>query len=115
MIIATMLVFGGMALIDLLALPFRSAVGHAIFRLAVVDGEGAPAGASRLLVRWAIIWLPLLLPMAVVAVLLKSAVGVALILASVSLLLWIAVALYAVGHPHRGLHDGLAGTWVVRR
>jgi uncharacterized RDD family membrane protein YckC len=114
-VIATMVVLGAIALIQLLALPFRSTAGHAIFRLAVVNAEGAPAAASRLLVRWAIVWLPLVVPMVVVALLLKSAVGIALILTLVLLVPWIGVAIYAVVHPHRGLQDRLAGTWVVRR
>ena len=39
----------------------------------------------------------------------------AFICALVLLLLWISAAVYAVIHPNRGLHDRLAGTWVVRR
>jgi uncharacterized RDD family membrane protein YckC len=35
--------------------------------------------------------------------------------ALVLLLLWIGAAVYAAVHPNRGLHDRLAGTWVVRR
>jgi hypothetical protein len=31
------------------------------------------------------------------------------------LLLWMGAAVYAVFHPNRGLHDRLAGHWVVRR
>jgi uncharacterized RDD family membrane protein YckC len=31
------------------------------------------------------------------------------------LYVWIGAAVYAVVHPNRGLHDRLAGTWVVRR
>jgi uncharacterized RDD family membrane protein YckC len=30
-------------------------------------------------------------------------------------LLWIGAAVYAVIVPNRGLHDRLAGTWVVRQ
>ena len=29
--------------------------------------------------------------------------------------LWVCAAVYAVVHPNRGLHDWLAGAWVVRR
>jgi hypothetical protein len=69
-----------------------------------------------LLRRWAIVWLPLLVPMSLVALLLmRRAEGIASICAAVLLLLWIAAAVYAVVHPNRGLHDRLAGTWVVRR
>jgi hypothetical protein len=39
----------------------------------------------------------------------------AFILSVVLLVLWISAAVYAVIVPNRGLHDRLAGTWVVRR
>jgi hypothetical protein len=73
------------------------------------------AALSQLLVRWAIVWLPLFLPMSLVALLIHRAEGIALISAFALLLLWVSAAVYAVAHPHRGLHDRLAGTWVVRR
>jgi len=106
---------GAIALIDLLALPFRSTVSHSIFRLAVINGGGGPATVSHLLARWGIIWLPLILPISFVALLINRAEGLAFLSALVLLLLWGSAAVYAVVHPHRGLHDRLAGTWVVRR
>jgi uncharacterized RDD family membrane protein YckC len=109
------LVLGAIALIQLLELPFRSTASHSIFRLAVVNAKGEPAAISHLLVRWAIVWLPLFLPMSFVALLINRAEGIAFISALVLLLLWVSAAVYAVVHPHRGLHDRLAGTWVVRR
>jgi hypothetical protein len=114
-IIVSALVLGAVALAQLLELPFRGTVSHAIFRLAVVNARGEPAAVSRLLFRWAIIWLPLLLPASLVVLLIDRAEGVAFITASVLLLLWGSAAVYAVVHPHRGLQDRLAGTWVVRR
>jgi uncharacterized RDD family membrane protein YckC len=114
-VIVSALVVLGAALIQLLELPFRSTAGHSIFRLAVVNANGEPAAISHLLVRWAIVWLPLLLPMSFVALLIHRAEGIAFISALVLLLLWISAAVYAVVHPHRGLQDRLAGTWVVRR
>jgi hypothetical protein len=110
-----MLVLTAGALIQISEVPFRTTFGHAIFRLAVVNAEGKPAAISRLLVRWAIVWLPLFVPMVFVAQLLKTAKGIAFISALVLLLLWISAAVYAVIHPNRGLHDRFAGTWVVRR
>jgi uncharacterized RDD family membrane protein YckC len=84
--------------------------------LAVVNAKGEPADMSDLLVRWAIVWLPLFVPMSFVALLIKRAeLTAAFISALVLLLLWISAAVYAVIHPNRGLHDRLAGTWVVRR
>jgi len=115
-LISIMVVLGASALIQLLELPFRSTAGYSIFRLAVVNAKGERAGISNLFVRWAIIWLPLLLPMLIVALLIKRAeTTAAIISALVWLLLWIGAAVYAVIHPNRGLHDRLAGTWVVRR
>ena len=114
--ISTMGVLGASALIQLLELPFRTSCGHALFRLAVVNAKGEPADRSQLLVRWAIVWLPLLLPMSLVALLsTRINLTVAFISALVVLLLWIGTAAYAVIFPNRGLHDRLAGTWVVRR
>jgi uncharacterized RDD family membrane protein YckC len=114
-VIVTALVVLGAALIQLLSIPFRTTAGHSIFRLAVVNAKGEPAPISRLLVRWAIAWLPLLIPLSFVALLINRAVGIALVSALGLLLLWAGAAVYAVAHPHRGLHDRLAGTWVVRR
>jgi uncharacterized RDD family membrane protein YckC len=106
----------GAAIIQILELPFRSTIGHSIFRLAVVNAKGEPASRSHLLARLAIIWLPLLLPMSVAAWMWnRGAQDAAVILALILLLLWVGAAIYAVVHPHRGLHDRLARTWVVRR
>jgi hypothetical protein len=114
--ITTMLVLGGSALIQILELPFRTTFGHSIFRLAVVSAKGERAGISSLLVRWAIVWLPLFLPMSLVTLMMNRAeLAAAIIVALVVLLLWISAAVYAVIHPNRGLQDRLAGTWVVRR
>jgi uncharacterized RDD family membrane protein YckC len=113
--ITTMLVLGGSALIQLLELPFGTTFGHSIFRLAVVNAKGERAGISNLFVRWTIVWLPLLLPMSLVALLFNRAEPAsAAVFALVLILLWISGAVYAVIHPNRGLHDRLSGTWVVR-
>jgi len=112
---AAVLVLTASALIQLLELPFRTTGGHAIFRLAMVNAKGKPARVSQLLVRWAIVWLPLFLPMVFVARLSTTTDAIALVPALVLLLLWIGAAVCAVVHPNRGLHDRLAGTWIVRR
>jgi uncharacterized RDD family membrane protein YckC len=84
--------------------------------LAVVNAKGKPAAISQMLVRWAIVWLPLFLPMVFVVRLFKRAdLTAAYFSALVMLLLWISAAGCAVIFPNRGLHDRLAGTWVVRR
>jgi uncharacterized RDD family membrane protein YckC len=112
---SALVVLGAIALAQLLALPFRSTASHVTFRLAVVNARGEPATWFQLLVRWAIVWLPLLVPMSLLAWLTHGAEGIAFLPALVLLLLWVGAAIYAVVHPHRGWHDRLAGTWVVRR
>jgi hypothetical protein len=104
-----------MALFELLGVPFRSTVSQSIFRLAVVNGRGEPAAVPHLLARWGIVWLPLILPMLLVAWLSQRAEGVATLAALVLLFLWGAAVISAVVDPNRGWHDRLAGTWVVRR
>ena len=69
----TMVVLGARALIQLLELPFRTTCSHSIFGLAVVNAKGERAGISNRFVRWAIVWLPLFLPILFVAQLWKTA------------------------------------------
>jgi len=112
----TILVLVASALMELLSLPFRMTPGHSIFRLAVVNASGEPAGMSELLVRWTVVWLPLLVPIALLALWVRgSEPAVAFVLALVLLLLWISAAVFAVIRRDRGLQDRLSGTWVVRR
>jgi len=114
--VSALAVLGVIALIQLLELPFRSTAGHTIFRLAVVNAQGRRAGRATLLRRWAIVWLPLFVPMLFAALLIQAGrPAPALIGALAVLVLWLSGAVYAVIHPSRGLHDRLAGTWVVRR
>jgi len=116
-IISPMLVLGAIALIQLLVLPFfRTTASHATFRLAVINAKGQRADRGTLLRRWAIVWLPLFVPMSFVVMLIRRAEpAVAFILAVVLLVLWLGAAVYAVIVPNRGLHDRLAGTWIVRQ
>jgi len=110
-------VLGVIALIQLMELPlFRTTASHAIFRLAVINAKGELADKLTLLRRWAIVWFPLFVPMSFAALLSeKAGPTAAFIYALVLLGLWIGAATHAVIHPNRGLHDRLAGTWVVRR
>jgi hypothetical protein len=81
----------------------------------VINAKGETANRVTLLRRWAIVWLPLFVPMSFAAFLITKAEGIAFICILVLLGIWISAAVYAVIHPHRGLHDRLAGTWVVRQ
>ncbi|MHC4325025.1 MAG: RDD family protein, partial [Planctomycetota bacterium] len=114
-IISPLVVLGAIALIQILGLTFRSTASHSIFRLAVINDKGRRADRLTLLRRWAIVWLPLFVPMSFVALLIKRAEVLAFIWALVLFLIWIGAAVYAVIVPNRGLHDRLAGTWVVRQ
>jgi uncharacterized RDD family membrane protein YckC len=116
-VISAMVVLGIIALIQLLELSlFRTIASQAIFRLAVVDAKGQLADRKTLLRRWVIIWLPLYVTMLFVIPLIKMAeLNAAFIIAVAMLLLWIGAAVYAVIVPNRGLHDRLAGTWIVRQ
>jgi hypothetical protein len=114
-LVTALAVLGAVALVQLVEFPFRSTASHSIFRLAVINSKGEQAAASHLLARWAIVWVPLAVPMSFVLILIQEAQGIAFTSALGLLLLWIAGAIYTVVHPHRGLHDRLAGTWVVRR
>jgi len=81
-----------------------------------INAKGQRAHRVTLLRRWAIVWLGLFFPMLFVALLIKrTELTAALVCAVVLLVLWISAAVYAVIVPNRGLHDRLAGTWVVRR
>ncbi len=64
-------------------------------------------------IRWAIIWLPLLLPAALVALWLDRVEGIAEVFFLLLLLLWVGAAAYVVVNPRRGFHNRLARTWVV--
>ena len=116
-IVSAMLVLGAIALIQLIELPFfRTIASHNIFRLAVINAKSQRASRSLLFIRWAIVWLPLFVPMVFVALLIKRAELTAAFVCALAILIpWISAAVYAVVHPNRGLHDRLTGTWVVRQ
>jgi uncharacterized RDD family membrane protein YckC len=118
LLVGTLLaILAGAAVIQLLELPFRTTFSQAIFRLAIVDSRGRLAGLATLLRRWAIIWLPLFVPMALMLTLVQPVHPIANGVMMVLLLgLWVGLAVQtALKNPHRGWADRLAGTWVVRR
>lgn len=112
----TILVVLGRGLFQLVALLLsRTTCSHAIFGLVVINEKGDRASRLTVLRRWAIVWLPPMIPMTVLALLMDRAEAIALFAVLVLLLTWIGAAIYAVVRPNRGIHDRLAGTWVVRR
>ncbi|MCB9856103.1 MAG: protein kinase [Phycisphaerales bacterium] len=115
LIVSTLIVLGAIALLQLLSLPFRCTASQSIFRLAVLGADGRPATFPRLLLRWTIGWGPLLVPAILVALLIHRSDEFAFGSSAVLLALWLAAAASSIVHPHRGIQDRLAGTWVVRR
>lgn len=106
----------GIALIQLIEVPFRTTVSQNIFRLAVIDTSGQPARRSRLLLRWTFAWLPLIPFLIMVIVWIGNGRMTAALILSVALVLvWVGGAIYAALNPCRGLPDRFVGTWVVRR
>ncbi|MFZ0428558.1 MAG: protein kinase [Acidobacteriota bacterium] len=109
-------VLAGIALIQLIEVPFRTTVSQNIFRLAVIDRTGHLARRSKLLLRWAFAWLPLVPFLILVTMWIgNETMTPALILSVALVLVWIGGAIYATLRPCRGLPDRFAGTWVVRR
>ena len=106
----------GVALVQLIEVPFRKTVSQNTFRLAVIDENGHPARRSKLLLRWAFTWLPLVPFLILVVVWVGNGqMTEAMILSFASVLVWVGGAIYAALHPCRGLPDRFAGTRVVRR
>jgi len=114
-VVATVLVLLAVGLGDLIGVAFRGAVGQSVFRLAVLDAGGAPAGRLRLLARWAIAWIPVGAIGLLVVLAVRSEITGGFELASVLVVAWLGGVGHAASSPHRGLHDRIAGTWVVRR
>ncbi|MEM6793028.1 MAG: hypothetical protein AAF725_03550, partial [Acidobacteriota bacterium] len=107
-----LIILAGCALGQLGALPFATTNGHALFRLAAVDAAGRQASRRRLLARWSASWVPLF--GALLAVALWQG-DLASTLARVPVVLWLLGAGLAALSPHRGWHDRIAGTYVVRQ
>ncbi|MEM9594492.1 MAG: protein kinase [Acidobacteriota bacterium] len=97
---------------QLVLVPFRITVGHRLFRLSVIDATGRSASRRRRLVRWGFAWLPLIVAFASTV---WAEQGLASIWPRLWLGLWLGLVFQTALDPQRGLHDRLAGTWVVRR
>lgn len=94
--------------------------------LELVTTAGRPASRGRVFVRTAVTWSPLLFP-ALVALWGKATTeatvsaasaltgGGVLTIATVSIVLLLAGAVFAINSPARGIQDRFAGTWIVPR
>ena len=108
-------ILGTGAIIQFLALPLRWIWSHDVFGLVVIDARGKRASMTKRFVRWMIVWFPLFIPVGLLWTLLPQQEAWTTIISTILLVTWMSAAIYAVIHPNRGLHDRLAGTWVVRR
>ena len=85
---------------------FARTIGQIIFGYAVVDRDGHPAGRGRVLMRWAIVWIP------IAATLSLSFLSPS---AYVILAPWMAGLIAAIRNPSRGWQERWTGTWLVPR
>jgi serine/threonine protein kinase len=95
-------------------------VGLRIFGIAIVDKNGRAAPRWRLLVRWLAIWiLPVAywfsLQISMFALHHHASQAELAVTLVVVALTWLAGLVVAIANPARGLHDRLAGTWLVPR
>ena len=93
---------------------FGATLGQRLFGFGVVDQRGEIAGRGRMLVRWAVIWLPAALLCFTAKYGNPMAAGWIVFLCATSLC-WLGCAIRAVVRPGHGLHDDLAGTRLVPR
>jgi hypothetical protein len=104
-------------LISVLAVPgglVTRALGHAVVRR-----DGLEIGRARSATRFLVGWSPALAWIACVGVPMfgqpRVSPDVAVVVASLALLVMAAGAVWTVANPGRGPHDRIAGTWVVPR
>jgi hypothetical protein len=117
--IAGLVMMHFMAFFDVLLAFWRKSTGLSTFGLEAVTEHGR-ASRSRMLLRSAIMWLPVLAPTGVLgAVALANGAWIdfnaAAIVGVTSLAGAGVVAISSLVNPTRGLHDRLAGVWVGRR
>jgi eukaryotic-like serine/threonine-protein kinase len=104
-------------LISVLSVPgglVTRALGHA-----VVKRDGREIGRARSAIRFLVAWSPALAWMACVGVPMfgepRVSPDVAVVVGGLAFLLMAAGAVSTIANPRRGLHDRIAGTWVVAR
>ncbi|MDA7628619.1 protein kinase [Verrucomicrobia bacterium] len=108
-------ILGSAAIIQFLALPLRWIWSHDVFGFVVIDAQGKRASTTRRFIRWMIVWFPLSVPIGILWTLMPQNNPSTIMITIGLLFAWMSGAFYTVMHPNRGLHDRLAGTWVVRR
>jgi hypothetical protein len=113
------LLVGGTCVAQLVTLVFfRTTIGQRVFGFGVVTKRGEPATRRRMLWRWFLIWTPALVFAAFLGMAIVEMPGWRtgrIVLLSVVGGVWLIGVAWAVLRPGRGLHDRIAGTWVVPR
>ncbi len=118
--IALFMFFGMLCVIAVSGLIAAVAARGLLLRLLgfeLVTSDGRRASRGRVLLRAAIAWSPLLVPVVVSTALGGMAGGLWSLTAmlGVALVIQLAGAVIAIARPARGLQDRLAGTWIVPR
>ncbi len=122
MAIAGLVMMHFIALFDLILAFWHKSTGLSTFGLEVVTSQGR-ASRTRMLVRAAIMWLPVLALTGVLAALTPAdgawigfiGFNAAATVGAVAIVGAAVLAASALVNPTRGLHDRLAGVWVGRR
>jgi uncharacterized RDD family membrane protein YckC len=97
---------------------FRTTLGQRLFGFAVVNQRGEPASRGRLLWRWAIIWVPLIVIVVRIALVNASLKPMTAFTATslyVKATLWLLCVAVAMWKPESGVHDDIAKTRLVPR
>jgi hypothetical protein len=128
---AVILVVMVFAFVALVCAFFQAVPTLNLFGIAVVDRSGRAASQWRLLIRWTAVWLPTIIMLCAVAALISMTASLGtpydeiparyhslvrvltLVGTPLALVFWLWALIYAALHPHRGLQDRLAGTWLV--
>lgn len=113
---AALFVLAGVQAVTILV--FGQTPGQKMFGFAVVDARGLPPGRRRLMARWLAGWLPSLAAAGIVlTAFIDPLPDVKMMTAPFVAAAFITAAglLSAIIRPCQGLHDRLAGTWVVPR
>lgn len=118
-LIAALVMMHFMALSDLILAVWQKSTGLSTFGLEAVTPEGR-ASRRRLLARWAIMWLPVVVPTAVLGAMAFARGGwipfeAGAAIGAVGALGGAVVVATSLRNPARGIHDRLAGVWVGRR
>lgn len=95
-------------------LVFGSSLGQRLFGFAVVNRKGEAAGRVRLLARWCLGWLPLLV-IIINGGLYRQPTPLQLVLAGICAVIWLAGIVASILWPRRGVQDLLVRTWLVPR